>query len=120
MHNWYFQKTEKQQLLQVEKYDSVAMQIQIYIYITHNIYINKLEDVEKIREFIGKDLYLQKLLLDKLVAITERFVYYREMVLVSTRSFVACSPHSADVERIKTNNLLKTNLRSRIALSDSH
>lgn len=92
--------------------------------------------VSRAHEFVGKDLdmaslYIQfsdmceakdvkKLPLHKIVqhlASPEQFVHFWELATVLAR-ILACTPHSADVERcISANNLLKTSLRSKLALT---
>lgn len=92
--------------------------------------------VDTFHEFVGKDLdlaslYIQfselcevkdmkELPLHKIVqhlASPEQFAHFRELAIVLAR-VLACTPHSADVERcISANNLLKTNMRSSLALS---
>lgn len=61
-----------------------------------------------------KELPLHKML-EHLVS-PERIIHFREMATILAR-VVACTPHSADVERcISANNLLKTNIRSSLSL----
>lgn len=92
--------------------------------------------VKKVHELVGHDLdlaslYLQysdlceeekttEMPLDKMVkhlAAPERIVHFREITTILAR-ILACTPHSADVERcISANNLLKTSLRSNLAIS---
>lgn len=53
----------------------------------------------------------------KHLASPERIIHFREVVTILAR-IVACTPHSAGVERcISANNLLKTNIRSSLALA---
>lgn len=93
-------------------------------------------NIEEVHELLGADLdmtalFLQygdlcrskaiaNLSLHKVVenlASPERLTHFREIAIVLAR-IVACTPHSADVERsISANNLLKTNIRSSLALT---
>lgn len=101
--------------------------------------LSKFDDsdaIKKVHEYVGYDLdlaslYLQfgdlceekqvtELSIDKIVkhlASPEQIVHFREIAMVLART-VASTPHSADVERcISANNLLKTNIRSNLALA---
>lgn len=92
--------------------------------------------INKVHEIVGKDLdlaalYLQYsdfitarnitiLPLQKIVhhfALPDQIVHFRELATILAR-IVACTPHSADVERcISANNLLKTSIRSNLAIT---
>lgn len=91
--------------------------------------------VERIHKLVGEDLdlaalYIQftdfcankkvtQLPLHKIVqhlATPERYIHFKELTTVLAR-ILACTPHSADVERcISANNLLKTNMRSNLSI----